>query len=107
LIVQRKTKRSKVKVGGQILKDNEVSRREIGPRLAPKALDADSAGTGDGVAYQSLYRADHQGGQRNLPEGLFVLLQIKRNAGMMTGRVPRATLFFLFTFAFFLSATAR
>jgi len=42
-----------------------------------------------------------------LPEGLFVLLQIKRNAGMMTGRVPRAPLFFLFTFAFFLSATAR
>src|SRR5205085_8240710 len=29
--------------------------------------------------------ADLQGGQRNLPEGLFVLLEIKRSAGMMTG----------------------
>jgi hypothetical protein len=37
------------------------------------------------VAYQTLHRADHQGGQRNLPEGLFVLLEIKRSAGMMTG----------------------
>ena len=41
-----------------------------------------------------------------LTEGLFILLQIKRNGGMMTGRVARAALFFLFTFAFFPSATA-
>src|SRR6266478_2934625 len=54
-------------------------------RLAPEAVDANTAGTRDGVAYQSLYRADHQGGQRNLPEGLFVLLEIKRSAGMMAG----------------------
>ena len=53
-------------------------------RLAHEAVDADIAGTRDGVAYQSLHRADHQGGQRNLPEGLFVLLEIKRSAGMMT-----------------------
>jgi hypothetical protein len=46
-------------------------------RLAPEAFDADSAGTRDGVAYQSLHRADHHGGQRNLPEGLFVLFEIK------------------------------
>jgi hypothetical protein len=38
---------------------------------------------------------------------VFVLLEIKRSAAMMAGRVPRAPLFFLFTFAFFLSATAR
>jgi 2-polyprenyl-6-methoxyphenol hydroxylase-like FAD-dependent oxidoreductase len=31
------------------------------------------------------HRADRQGGQRNLPEGLFVLLEIKRSAGMMPG----------------------
>jgi hypothetical protein len=29
--------------------------------------------------------ADRQGGQRALPETLFVLLEIKRSAGMMTG----------------------
>jgi hypothetical protein len=63
----------------------QVRRKEIGPRLAPETVDADTAGTRDGVAYQSLYRADHQGGQRNLPEGLFVLLEIKRSADMMTG----------------------
>ena len=54
-------------------------------RLAPEAVDADTTGTRDGVAYQSLHRADHQGGRRNLPERLFVLLEIKRSAGMMTG----------------------
>jgi hypothetical protein len=31
------------------------------------------------------HRADLQGGQRNLPEGIFVLLGIKRSAGMMAG----------------------
>ena len=36
-----------------------------------------------GVAYQSRHRADLQGGQRNLLEGLFVLLEIKRSATMM------------------------
>jgi hypothetical protein len=29
--------------------------------------------------------ADLQGGQRDLPEGLFVLLEIKRSAGVMAG----------------------
>jgi hypothetical protein len=37
------------------------------------------------VAYQTLHRADQKRGQRNFPEGLFVLLEIKRSAGMMTG----------------------
>jgi hypothetical protein len=69
--------------GIQILKDNEIRRNEIGPRLAPEAVHADTAGTCDGVAYQSLHRTDHQGGQRNLPEGLFVFLKIKRSAGRM------------------------
>ncbi len=32
-----------------------------------------------GVAYQSRHRADRQGGQRNLPEGLFVLLDQKKH----------------------------
>ena len=54
-------------------------------RLAPEAVGADTAGTRDGAACQSFPRADLQGGQRNLPETLFVLLEIKRSAGMMTG----------------------
>ena len=53
--------------------------------LAPEAVVADYAGTRDGAAYQSLHRADRQGAQRNLPEGLFVLLEIKKSAGMMAG----------------------
>jgi hypothetical protein len=44
---------------------------------------ADTAGTRDGVAYQALNRADRQSGQRNLPEGLFVLLEIKKSASVM------------------------
>jgi len=74
---------------------------------APEAVNADTAGTRYGVAYQALHRADQNGGQRNFPKRLLVLLRIKRNAGMMTGAFPRAALFFLFTFAFFFSATAR
>ena len=38
-----------------------------------------------GAAYQSRHRADLQGGQRNLLEGLFVLLETKRSAAMMAG----------------------
>jgi hypothetical protein len=34
------------------------------------------------VDYQSLHRADRQRGQRNFPEGLFVIPEIKRSAGM-------------------------
>jgi hypothetical protein len=42
-------------------------------------------GTRDRVAYQSLHRADQKGGQRNFPERLFVVLEIKRSAGRMIG----------------------
>jgi hypothetical protein len=35
------------------------------------------------MAYQSPYRADQKGGQRNFPQGLFVLLEITGSAGMM------------------------
>ena len=62
-----------------------VRRKEIGPRLAPETVAAVSAGTRYGVAYQALHRADQKGGQRNLPEELFVFLELKRNAGMMAG----------------------
>jgi hypothetical protein len=67
---------SQSSAGTQIRKDNEVRRNEVGTRLAAEAVDADTAGTRDGVAYQSLRRADQKGGQRNLPERLFVLLEI-------------------------------
>lgn len=53
-------------IGTQTLKDNEVRRKQIDARLAPEAVTADTArGTRDGVAYQSLYPTDSQGGQRN------------------------------------------
>jgi hypothetical protein len=51
-------------------------------RLAPEVVDANTVGTRDGVAYQSLHRADGQSRQRNLPEALFVLLEMKRSAGV-------------------------
>jgi len=54
-------------------------------RLLLKQLMRIVPGTRDGAAYQSLHRAERQGGQRNLPEGLFVLLEIKRSAVRMTG----------------------
>ena len=77
--------RSESGAGTQILKDNVVRRKQVCQRLASEAVHADNARTRDRVAYQSLHRADQKGGQRTLPERLFVLLEIKRSAGMMTG----------------------
>jgi hypothetical protein len=63
--------------GTQILKDNVVRRKQVCQRLASEAVHADNAGTRDRVAYQSLHRTDHQGGQRNFSQRLFVLFEIK------------------------------
>jgi hypothetical protein len=78
--------------------------------LVLTVADAETAGTRDEVAYQSLHRADYQGGQRNLPEGLFVLLEIKRSAGLMTGSaisslITLVNFFLLPSFSYFLLLT--
>ena len=46
----------------QIVKVDEVRRKEVGRQLAPQAVDAENAGPHDGVDYQALHRADHPGG---------------------------------------------
>jgi hypothetical protein len=61
----------------QIFKDNVVKRKQVCQRLASEAVHEDNAGTRDRVAYQSLHRADQKGGQRNFPERLFVIFEIK------------------------------
>ena len=54
--------RSQSGFGTQIGKVDEVGRKEVGRRLAPQAVDADSTGPHDGVDNQSLHRADRAGG---------------------------------------------
>jgi len=67
-------------VGGYKI-DVRGAARQLGSDVRLLTSDLDNSR----VTYQSLQQADHQGGQRNLPEGLFVLLEIKRSADMMAG----------------------
>src|SRR5947207_15867625 len=63
-----------------------------------------------GVAYQSRHRADLRGGQRNLLEGLFVLLETKRSAAMMAGSAISsllASVNLLNSYSYFLLSAVR